>query len=107
MECVVQEIKFIRDALKGVPEHPEAHPIRLDDRLMPWLNARHQMRRDLNSEDRDKMVHAIAAGDRIGATSIFMSITERGLTEAQAFIKSLTAEVNAKKAEKGHRITSY
>ena len=49
------------------------------------------------------MARAIAAGDRIEATSIYISVTECGLTEAQAFIRTLTAEVNAKKAEKGQR----
>jgi len=61
------------------------------------------MRRELDSEDREKMARAIAAGDRIEATSIYISVTECGLTEAQAFIRTLTAEVNAKKAEKGQR----
>jgi hypothetical protein len=39
-------------------------------------------------------------GDRIEATSIYISITECGLTEAQEFIKALTTELQAENPEK-------
>ena len=48
--------------------------------------------REPTQEEREKIVRAIAAGDRIGATSMYISITECGLTEAQKFIKALTTE---------------
>ena len=55
------------------------------------------------------MVRAIAAGDRIGATSMYISITECGLTEAQNFIRALTTELElgnpekfAKRQHQGH-----
>ena len=49
--------------------------------------------RELTQEERGKIVRAIAAGDRIGATSMYISITQCGLTEAQKFIKALTTEL--------------
>jgi hypothetical protein len=45
------------------------------------------MKREPTQEEREKIVRAIAAGDRIQATSTYISITECGLTEAQKFIK--------------------
>jgi DNA invertase Pin-like site-specific DNA recombinase len=52
-----------------------------------------QVRREPTEEERQKIVRAIASGDRIGATSMYISITECGLTEVQEFIKALTAEL--------------
>jgi hypothetical protein len=43
------------------------------------------MKREPTAEEREKIGRAIAAGDRIEATSIYISITECGLTEAQEF----------------------
>ncbi|HEY5814687.1 MAG TPA: hypothetical protein VIT23_18790, partial [Terrimicrobiaceae bacterium] len=51
-------------------------------------------------EERKKILRAIASGDRIGATSTYISIAECGLTEAQAFIKALTAELQAESPER-------
>jgi hypothetical protein len=59
-----------------------------------------RMRRELTVEERGKIVRAIAAGDRIGATSMYISITECGLTEAQDFIKARTAELHVDNPEK-------
>jgi hypothetical protein len=58
------------------------------------------MKREPTQEERDKIVRAIAAGDRIGATSMYISITQRGLTEAQKFIKALTTELQLGNPEK-------
>ena len=58
------------------------------------------MKREPTQEERGKIVRAIAAGNRIGATSIYISITECGLTEAQKFIKALTAELELGNPEK-------
>jgi len=63
-----------------------------------------QMRRELTTEEWKKIVTAIAAGDRIEATRIYISITECGLTEAQDFIKARTAELQAENPEKFARI---
>ena len=69
------------------------------------------MKRERTQEERGKIVRAIASGDRIGATSMYISITECGLTEAQDFIKALTAELQlenpvkfAKTQQKRHRV---
>ena len=61
------------------------------------------MKRDLTPADRDRIIHAVAAGDRIEATSIYISIAECGLTEAQKFIHALTEEVKTTHPEKFHR----
>ena len=58
------------------------------------------MKRELTAEEREKIVRAIAAGDRIGATSMYISITECGLTEAQEFIRARTIELQAENPEK-------
>ena len=58
------------------------------------------MKREPTQEEREKIVRAIAARDRIGATSMYISITECGLTEAQKFIKALTTELELELPEK-------
>ena len=50
------------------------------------------MKRELKPEEREQIVSAVAAGDRVRATSIYLSATEGNLTDAQNFIKTLTAE---------------
>ena len=69
------------------------------------------MKREPTQEERGKIVRAIAAGDRIGATSMCISISECGLTEAQKFIKALTTALQAEnpeqfaqKQQKRHRL---
>jgi hypothetical protein len=46
------------------------------------------MKRELKSEEREEIIRAITAGDRVKATSIYLSATEGNLTEAQNFIKT-------------------
>ena len=58
------------------------------------------MKRDLTPEDLDKITQAVLAGDRIEATSTYISITEHGLTEAQKFIRTLFAEVESTHQDK-------
>ena len=53
------------------------------------------MKRELKPEEHEEIVNAVAAGDRVKATSIYLSATEGNLTEAQNFIKSLTVESEA------------
>lgn len=50
------------------------------------------MKRELKPEEREGIVNAVAAGDRVKATSIYLSATEGNLTDAQNFVKILTAE---------------
>jgi ribosomal protein L7/L12 len=58
------------------------------------------MRRELTDGEHENIVKAIVAGDRVEATNIYISATECGLTEAQTFIKTLTAEVKSNRLEK-------
>jgi hypothetical protein len=58
------------------------------------------MKRELTAADREKIIKCIEAGDRIEATSSYISITECGLTQAQNYIRALTNEVEAQKLEK-------
>ena len=50
------------------------------------------MKRELKPEEHEEIVNAVAAGDRVKATSIYLSATEGNLTEAHNFIRSLTEE---------------
>jgi hypothetical protein len=58
------------------------------------------MKRDPTEEDFEKIRTAIFAGDRVEAVSIYMSITECGLTKAQDCINRLTAELMASSPER-------
>ena len=58
------------------------------------------MRRKLKPEEREEIVKAVAAGDRVKAKSIYLSATEGNLTEAQNFIKSLTVESERAEADR-------
>ena len=58
------------------------------------------IKREPTAEELGKIGRAIAAGDRIAATSMYISITESRLTEAQQFIKALTAELQSENPEK-------
>jgi hypothetical protein len=51
-----------------------------------------RMKRELKPEEREEIVAAVAVGDRVKATSIYLSATEGNLTEAQNFIRSLMLE---------------
>lgn len=55
-------------------------------------------------EDLDEIIQPILAGDRIAAINIYISITGCGLTEAQKFIKELTAEVKSTEQEKHYGV---
>ena len=65
------------------------------------------MMREPTQEEREKIIRAIAAGDRIGATSMYISITERGLTEVQKFIKVLTTELRLRNPGKFAKLTKH
>ena len=63
-----------------------------------------QMKRELKPAEREEIVAAVAAGDRVKATSIYLSATQGNLSEAQNFIKALMEErVAALEAEEQAR----
>jgi len=62
------------------------------------------MKREPSEEEREKILSAIAAGDRIRATSMYISITECGLTEAQEFIKALKEQLQTEQREQKERL---
>jgi len=76
---------------------------RVDERFEQWLNPSIQMKRKLTPEEHEKIVRAIAAGDRVKATGIYLSATESNLTEAQNFIKTLTVETKAAQAKRSSK----
>jgi hypothetical protein len=53
------------------------------------------MKRELKPEEREEIVKALAAGNRVKATSIYLSATEGNLMEAQNLVKSLTTKAAA------------
>ena len=57
------------------------------------------MKRELKLEEHEEIIRAITAGDRVKATSIYLSATEGNLTEAQNFIKNLSDEKRAVRSQ--------
>jgi DNA replicative helicase MCM subunit Mcm2 (Cdc46/Mcm family) len=47
------------------------------------------MKRELKPTEHEEIVAAVAAGDRVKATSIYLSATEGNLSEAQNFVRTL------------------
>lgn len=58
------------------------------------------MKREPTDEECEKIRETLFANDRVEATSMYLSITECGLTEAQEFIRKLTAELKESQPEK-------
>ena len=58
------------------------------------------MKRKPSQAEMEKIMQAVAVGDRIEATNLYMSITECGLTEAQKTIAEFTTDFHASKHEK-------
>jgi hypothetical protein len=77
---------FVEVSLDKPPRLGDAHP--------------QQMKRAPTEEEYRKISEAIYAGDRVGATHMYISITECGLTEAQTYIRSLTSELKSTEEEK-------
>jgi DNA-binding GntR family transcriptional regulator len=65
---------------------------RLDRSLNFWLTDKKHMKRELKPAEREAIVAAIAAGDRVKATSVYLSATEGNLSEAQNFVRTLMEE---------------
>src|SRR5207248_10176975 len=72
---------------------------RENERVEQWLNPSRQMKRELKPEEHEQIVKAIAAGDRVKATSLYLSATEGDLTTAQNFIKTLIVEKQAAQSQ--------
>jgi len=53
------------------------------------------MKRKLKPEEYDEIASAIAAGDRVNATNIYLSATEGNLTELALYVPAITREVRA------------
>lgn len=51
------------------------------------------MKRELKPTEHEAVLHAVMAGDRVKATSIYLSATEGNLTDAQKFVKRLALEI--------------
>jgi len=71
----------------------------VDERVEQWLSPQLQMKRELKPEEHEEIVKAIAAGDRVKATSLYLSATEGDLTTAQNFIKTLIVEKQAAQSQ--------
>jgi hypothetical protein len=72
---------------------------RVDERVEQWLSPPIQMKRELKPEEREEIVRAVNAGDRVKATSLYLSATGGDLTSAQNFIKSLIIEKQEAQAQ--------
>ena len=61
------------------------------------------MKRELKPEEHEEIVSAIAAGDRVKATSIYLSATEGNLTEAQNYVKALSVEAESAESQRSSK----
>ena len=55
------------------------------------------MKRELKPTEHEAVLNAVMAGDRVKATSIYLSATEGNLTDAQKFVKTLAVEIKARR----------
>jgi hypothetical protein len=58
------------------------------------------MKRELKPEEHEEIVSAVAAGDRIKAKNIYLSATEGNLTDAQNYLKTLSAKAEVAESER-------
>jgi len=58
------------------------------------------MKRELKPQEHEEIVSAVAAGDRIKAMNIYLSATEGNLTDAQNYLKTLTAKAETAQSER-------
>jgi hypothetical protein len=59
-----------------------------------------RMKRKLKPEEHEAIVSAVAAGDRIKAKNIYLSATEGNLTDAQNYLKTLSAKAEVAESER-------
>ncbi|MHA3775444.1 hypothetical protein ACXR0O_28320 [Verrucomicrobiota bacterium sgz303538] len=62
------------------------------------------MRREPNESELDEIKAAVRRGDRLGAISLYISATEVGLTEAQDFVRALTAKEKGETTETASQV---
>jgi hypothetical protein len=58
------------------------------------------MKRELKPEEHEEIVNAVAAGDRIKAKNIYLSATEGNLTDAQNYLRTLSAKAEVTESER-------
>jgi hypothetical protein len=58
------------------------------------------MKRELKPEEHKEIVSAVAAGDRIKAMNIYLSATEGNLTEAQNYLRTVTAKAELAESQR-------
>jgi hypothetical protein len=71
----------------------------VDESVEQCLSPSIQMKRELKPEEHEEIVKAVTAGDRVKATSLYLSATGGDLTTAQNFIKTLILEKQAAEAQ--------
>jgi hypothetical protein len=61
------------------------------------------MRREPKPSELQEITETARRGDRLGAISLYISATEAGLTEAQDFIRALTAREQVASGDPGDK----
>ena len=56
------------------------------------------MKRELKPAEHEAVRDALMAGDRVKATSIYLSATEGNLTDAQKFVKTLAVAMREQRS---------
>ena len=64
------------------------------------------MKRELKPTEHEAVRHAVMAGDRVKATSLYLSATEGNLTDAQKFVKTLALEIKDQRNSGEKAVTS-
>lgn len=55
------------------------------------------MKRELKPTEHEAVLQAVMAGDRVKATSLYLSATEGNLTDAQKFVKTLAVQMKGQR----------
>jgi DNA-binding GntR family transcriptional regulator len=76
-----------------------SNPVRFISNKQLKLFLKH-MKRELKPEEHEEIVSAVAAGDRIKAKNIYLSATEGNLTDAQNYLRTLSAKAEVAESER-------
>ena len=76
-----------------------SNPVRFISNKQLKLFLKH-MKRELKPEEHEEIVSAVAAGDRIKAKNIYLSATEGNLTDAQNYLRMLSAKAEVGESER-------
>jgi DNA-binding GntR family transcriptional regulator len=76
-----------------------SNPVRFISNKQLKLFLKH-MKRELKPEEHEEIVSAVAAGDRIKAKNIYLSATEGNLTDAQNYLRMLSAKAEVAESER-------